>query len=672
VKLVVSCLDGEVQVEVKKRMEWTTLKVLPLSPSEGVEILQEYLRQFNKTLPPPECALIAEHPLSTSPLFVRILAEEMRVFGQHELLHQKLESYLSAATIDGLFAKVLERIEGDNKAEDARSSLSSIWASRAGLSQDELLSITGLVPATWAPIRNALNEAILESSGRIQFAHDYLRQAVEERYLSSEDLKKKSHLRIAEWFAMEKVTPRVAEDLPWHLECVGESERLKSSLLGANLFREMCLFDQYELLGYWLRGGWDIEKEMNSAWDRWIGEGIDEEMLDALAKHLAEFLSASGIFTDFTESLYRRLLTSSERLYGSEHAEVLKSLNNLAVFLYSKGSFEEAESTHRLVLDGRKKVLGADNPSTLMSMNNLGVMLTDKGDFAAAEPILREALAGWIRIRGEEYPRTLMCRANLGRMLSERGDESEAKVEYRKSLDGFEKTLGKGDRDTLMAVNNMATMLTLPEELREAERLYRQAIEQYGKLLGADHPQTLMSVNNLASLLSEGCYNEEAERLYLHALDAYTKALGAEHPYSLMTLTNLANLTKHKGDLLEAEALYRRTLQGWVSLRGTAHQYTLNVVTSLGSLLSAMGRHAEAAVLLTDYATKSKAGLEWLRYNMACYECLSGNLERAKELAQEEIISNNNPGTCRKEMMEDYDLEQIHGFIGELCVGKGE
>ena len=206
-------------------------------------------------------------------------------------------------------------------------------------------------------------------------------------------------------------------------------------------------------------------------------------------------------------------------------------------------------------------------------------------------------------------------------------------------------------------------MLTLPEELGEAERLYRQAIEQYGKLLGPDHPQTLMSVNNLASLLSEGCYNEEAERLYLQALDGYTKALGAEHPYSLMTLTNLANLTKHKGDLLEAEALYRRALQGWVSLRGPAHQYTLNVVTSLGSLLSAMGRHAEAATLLADYASKSKVGLEWLRYNMACYECLSGNLERSKELAKEEINSNPDPETCKREMLEDDDLTSIREFI---------
>jgi nephrocystin-3 len=663
VKLVVSCLDGEVQDEARKRMEWSEIKVLPLTTSEGVEILQEYLRQFNKTLPDPEYALIAVHPLCTSPLFVRILAEEMRVFGQHEVLRQKLETYLSARTIDGLFAKVLERIEGDNKAEDVRSSLSSIWASRAGLSQDELLSITGLVPATWAPIHNALDEAIFESGGRIQFGHDYVRKAVEDRYLAPEVLQKQAHVRIAEWFASQEVTPRVAEELPWQWEQAGESERLKSSLLEADLFREMCLFDQYELIGYWLRGGWDIEKGMESAWNRWCGEVIEGEKMDALAKHLAEFLSASGIFTDFTESLYRRLVASSERLYGSDHAEVLKSLNNLAVFLYSKGSFAEAEQTHRRVLEGRKKILGPDDPSTLMSMNNLGVMLTDKGDFATAEPILREALDGWIRIRGEDFRRTLMCRANLARMLSERGDEAEAKIEYRKSLEGFEKTLGRGDRDALMAVNNMATMLTLPEEKEEAEQLYRRAIEQYGKLLGPDHPQTLMSVNNLASLLSKGCYNEEAERLYLQALSGYTKALGSKHPYTLMTLTNLANLTKDKGDLLEAEDLYRSALKGWVTMRGSSHQYTLNVVTSLGSLLSTMGRHAEAAVLLTDYAAHSKEGLAWLRYNMACYECLSGNLERARELAREEITSKSDPETCRQEMLEDDDLAAIHEEI---------
>jgi hypothetical protein len=76
-----------------------------------------------------------------------------------------------------------------------------------------------------------------------------------------------------------------------------------------------------------------------------------------------------------------------------------------------------------------------------------------------------------------------------------------------------------------------------------------------------------------------------------------------------------------------------------------------------------MGRHAEAATLLADYASKSKPGLEWLRYNMACYQCLSGNLERAKELAREEITANSDPKTCKQEMLKDDDLAAIREFI---------
>jgi Flp pilus assembly protein TadD len=131
----------------------------------------------------------------------------------------------------------------------------------------------------------------------------------------------------------------------------------------------------------------------------------------------------------------------------------------------------------------------------------------------------------------------------------------------------------------------------------------------------------------------------------------------------LITLTNLANLTKRKGDLLDAEALYGSALQGWVKLRGPSHQYTLNTVTSLGSLLRAMDRYAEAAALLSEYATQSKEGSAWLRYNLACYECLSGNTERAKELASEEITQSSDPETCRQEMLQDDDLSAIHGSI---------
>jgi hypothetical protein len=143
---------------------------------------------------------------SINPLFLRTLAEELRVFGVHEKLRQRLDYYLESRTIDALFGRVLERVEGDCGAIAVRTTMEAIWASRAGLTEEEILGLgkverrteertvfDNLVPATGAPIRNAIDDALLESSGRMTFAHDYLRRGVKDRYLADDAAERQVH-----------------------------------------------------------------------------------------------------------------------------------------------------------------------------------------------------------------------------------------------------------------------------------------------------------------------------------------------------------------------------------------------------------------------------------------------------------------------------------------------
>jgi hypothetical protein len=103
------------------------------------------------------------HPLSGNPLFTRTLAEELRLFGVHEELTEWLTHYLKCLTIDDLFDKVIERVEGECGKKAVEDTLTAIWALRSGLTEKEILGIADLKPAGWAPIRNALDEALLEA-----------------------------------------------------------------------------------------------------------------------------------------------------------------------------------------------------------------------------------------------------------------------------------------------------------------------------------------------------------------------------------------------------------------------------------------------------------------------------------------------------------------------------
>jgi|GEM_PF-2361765 len=191
VKLVASCLDGEILTAAQARLEWFELVVEPFSPPEQITFIKNYLGRYRKALTEGQSRTLLAHPLSGNPLFLLTVLEELRVFGVHEQLESRLHALLSpppgkapdeAPTVDDVFEHVLARIEEDLGRAGVQSAMESIWASRGGLYQDEVLAIAGIAPATWAGMANALDEALYESGGRIQFAHDYLRQAVEDRY----------------------------------------------------------------------------------------------------------------------------------------------------------------------------------------------------------------------------------------------------------------------------------------------------------------------------------------------------------------------------------------------------------------------------------------------------------------------------------------------------------
>jgi len=144
-----------------------------------------------------------EAPQTTNPLYLRTLLEELRVFGVFEALDARIDHYLKATTVDRLFALVLERLEADYEKEKpglVRDVTALIWASRRGLSETELLELLGtpdnpMPRAFWSPLCLALEDSLVRRSGLLTFFHDFLRQAVAERYLPAPRTKDRPTLR---------------------------------------------------------------------------------------------------------------------------------------------------------------------------------------------------------------------------------------------------------------------------------------------------------------------------------------------------------------------------------------------------------------------------------------------------------------------------------------------
>ena len=367
------------------------------------------------------------------------------------------------------------------------------------------------------------------------------------------------------------------------------------------------------------------------------------------------------------EALYRRALAGREKALGPEHPDTLKSMNNLGILLDSKGDLEGAEALYRRSLAGFEKALGAEHPNTLSSLNTLGILLVNKGDLEGAEALYLRALMGREKALGAEHLDTLHSVNSLGNLLSEKGDYKGAEALYRRALAGKEKALGAEHPDTLNSVHNLGILLDDKGDLEGAEALFRRALTGREKALGAEHPDTLKSVNNLGILLDDKGDLEGAEALFRRALAGREKALGPDHPDTLKSLNSLGILLSENGDYKGAEKLFRMALAGREKVLGAEHPDTLEIVVNLAIVLNNLGRSNEAIKLLRRFAALSAASGAAVAYDLACYECVEGNTDEAKQLIAAHLEKHPDE---KDQALANPDFTAIHGWILSLTPTK--
>ena len=646
VHLVVSCLSGDVLEQLRQKGEWTTIKIKPLTSADQRKLLKAYLARYNKTLPEALETSIFGHSLAVNPLFLRTLAEELRLFGSHEELEGRLDYYLTSATVDDLFEKVLERVEGDCGPRAVRETMEAIWGSRAGLREQEVLGIANLVPATWAPIRHALDEALLEIGGRITFAHDYMRVAIRDRYLEGNgalsrdgqsqkaiEARCKLHTRLAEWFeqkwkkkeeddqgaiagSREQSGARViidaaraAEEIPHQWREALNWERLREVLTTLEMYQALDVHRApQEMLHYWLdleaRLFGNLEQQYEQAWSKW---SLDETTLETcdLASGLGLLLEKAGRYGAFSLKLAQLTLDIDLKINGEGQLSTVWSLHNLGTLLSAKGEYSNAEIFLSRAVAVVEMLQGADHKDTGSCISSLASLFLERADYAAAEPLLRRALAIAEKALGAEHPDTGTSLNNLALLLKAKGEYAAAEPLLRRALAIAEKAKGPEHPNTGTGLHNLAGLLEAQGDYAGAEPLYRRALAIAEKALGPEHPSTGTTLGNLAGLLeAQGDY-AGAEPLYRRALAIAEKAKGPEHPSIGTALNNLAGLLVETGAFEDAEKMFRRSLAIVEKSHAPNHPIIRTSLANLSKFLFDQD-NSEEAELLTRRALSLK------------------------------------------------------------------
>jgi Domain of unknown function (DUF4062)/NACHT domain len=259
VRLIVSSLPGRSIDELNKR-GWPTLKVKPLDVQERETLIVNYLKQYSRNLSDQMVEHIASQSQTSNPLYLRALLKEMRLYGDHYTLLQRVDNYLTASTVEDLYDKILERYEQDydrDRKNFVRDSFSYLWAARKGLSEIEIREMLGnngeLLPgAFWSPLYLAAEKSLVNRSGLLSFSYDYLRTAVQKRYLKEEGEEQDLHILLADYFEKRELSKRKVEELPWQLAQAKSWNRLVDLLTDPSFFEMAWDSNQFDVKGYWV------------------------------------------------------------------------------------------------------------------------------------------------------------------------------------------------------------------------------------------------------------------------------------------------------------------------------------------------------------------------------------------------------------------------------------
>ena len=599
VTMVVSCLPGSVMQALQQGhapnvdADWQRITVKPLAAREQRALLTTYLARYNKVLPRELSVQALAHPLAGNPLFLRTLAEELRLFGVHEQLTERLAHYLESRSIDDLFERVLARVEGDCGKRAVRAAMTAIWASRAGLTEGEILALAGLVPATWAPIRNALDQALLDANGRITFAHDYLRTAVKDRYLPGEAQQRVMHRQLARWFATLPAQARRAEEEPWQWQQARDWTPLERCLSGQAMFLAIRRTRGTQaLLSHWIaleaHKGVDPAQTYRKAWRQWVRTGRAQDQADTLAE-LARFLIDTGRIGAPTLALAQEAVEHLERVRGPRHAHTLSARGALASLHTDAGRYEQALALHQEVLSLRKRRLGTDHPDTQSTLGNLALVLTYMGRYAQAQAVYDELLPSLQRTAEagasrEDYLTTLN---NQGLLYYYQDQQALAEPCFQEAWRKLRALRGPNHPENGDKINNLANLYFKQGRLDEAIALHRQCLSVWQEGLGAHNPRTATSCNNLGYILLTRGDHAGAEPLLDRAHAVYLQRLGDRHPNTLSCANSLAIVYSQTGRTAQALEAFTRVLAARRDVLGADHPQTRNTQARLDTLTNA-------------------------------------------------------------------------------------
>ena len=635
VKLIITAIKDNYPIDNKYKIE-------PLTKEEQEKLVVDYLKEYGKE----GIALkiqnqITKHPQTDNTLFLRTLLNEIRLLGDFDNVEKDIANYLQAKDLVELFIEIFERLESDYRENLAKEVLSLLYVSRDGLSEDNLMEIINqnstkkLTRLEFSPLFLAVEEHLIDRGGLYGFFHDYIREALKNRYLNSEELVNVERRKIADYFEGGEIDNQRVRELPFQLYELKDKERLYNNLIDIDFF--IFLFDTniYELLKYFRYVS--INFNIVSLLQNIVENDIYKDSLNI--RKLAVFFHI--YYPEYNKSMifFKKILNLNKLKYGENHLKLVNCFTDIAELYFTVSEYDLsveyyykalsiqqdkldvesmklAETYHKLAhvykyMGNHKESLKfhflslnikENNPMVkkddlLFNYNDLSELYQSISQYDNALVFVEKAIRLSIIFFGENHPKTALYYSNLGLFYYYTGEYDKSIEIQLKDLEITKKYFGENHIYTAVCYNNIGLSTCEKGDYDKSIFFHKKALKIKKIFFDEDNHEVLQSYNNLGYTFLEKEDYPNTLKYYLKSLYGRKSFNGTYHPETAMAYNNLGYYYFKIKNCKQALVFYKKALKINIKIYDKFHEDVARSYNNIAVLYEKVRKYEKALPL---------------------------------------------------------------------------
>ena len=411
------------QLQKLRNPQCNVLEVPPLSRAQRILLIREYLQGWSKALDDECVERLVDIEATGSPIFVRVLLEELRHAESHEALPALIDRLAAASDLGALLQQWLERLERKHGAGLMKETMCLLYASRRGRSEEELCAALGepLPQRLWMPLSMDLVELLRGPQGRLWLPWCAMREAVRGRYLPDQTALRDSYIKLERSLSRRPLDALLVRERPDLLRQAEDWPALAALLTDPSFFAAAWIANPPHIKNLWtvIEEASPLRRsQLYRSW--WEGTTAAPA---PVRRMLAQFFTEGGLF-----DLAHEVLASAPA--GADAVQRAAQYGESARLAYQRGDLDTALTLFR----EQESILTAEGSAdgVLSARANQSLVLKDQAVARNDEQLLDVALG--IQQEVERRSRELIDDAGVAMSLGNQGVIYKLKGNAEKAL----------------------------------------------------------------------------------------------------------------------------------------------------------------------------------------------------------------------------------------------